>query len=333
MSVPGVGIEAADEIAADAVTNQKVREKIEDDADQLDEARDDKEINDNSDRDGSTSNDEADKLEAGEFVPHAMPRINWQETDDPNKDVKPRSRSNSIHDRTRMQSISDGDGTSQLQRPYGRGGAARRPSQTGPAITSEAAELARAEAASWAQMTPLMAATLGPLSVLLGIPTLTQRWHGYVLDPPVLPNGVSNFVELPDPPLNLVFAGVSLFCEVLGNGLLILRFSNFHTKITTWTSYAFWIAKIILGITNYILFGLAYPENGNIIYLQGFWVLDFCLLSLTTQVGVCSMAVSVIIIIFLTFNLAFLHQQSEDGFQRSITVSNISNSTSPLCST
>src|SRR5271156_6139496 len=87
-------------------------------------------------------------------------------------------------------------------RPFGRGGAGRRSSFQGEEITSEAAELARAEAASWAQMTPLLAATLGPLSVLLGIPTLTQRWHGYVLDPPLLPNGLSNFVELPDPALN-----------------------------------------------------------------------------------------------------------------------------------
>jgi hypothetical protein len=134
--------------------------------------------------------------------------------------------------------------------------------------------LARTEAASWAQMTPLMAATLGPLSVLLGIPTLTQRWHGQVLDPPLLPDGVSNFVALPDPALNLVLAGASLLCEVMGNALLVLRFSNFHTKITTWVSYGFWIAKLVLGIANYIQFGLAHPEIGDIIYLEGFWVIS-----------------------------------------------------------
>jgi len=117
-----------------------------------------------------------------------------------------------------------------------------------------------------------MAATLGPLSVMLGIPTLTQRWRGELLDPPVLPNGASNFQELPDPALNLVLAGVSLFCEVAGNALLVLRFSNFHTRITTWVSYAFWIAKIVLGMSNYIEFGIVYPETDNIIYLQGFWV-------------------------------------------------------------
>jgi len=274
MSVPGVGTNAADQITSDAVTDQEAQQKAEDDADKLEEARDDKEINDNPNEDGSGSNDEADKLESGGFVPHAMPHINWQETDASNKDARSPSRQDSIPDRTRMNSMTNGNGTSkpQLQRPYGRGGAARRSSVTEQNITSEAAELARAEAASWAQMTPLMAATLGPLSVLLGIPTLTQRWHGYVLIPPLLPNGTSNFVELPDPPLNLALAGVSLFCEVVGNALLILRFSNFHTKITTWASYAFWIAKIILGTTNYVQFGITHPETGNIIYLQGFWV-------------------------------------------------------------
>ena len=121
-------------------------------------------------------------------------------------------------------------------------------------------------------MTPLLAATFGPLAVLLGIPTLTQRWHGVVLDPPLLPNGASNVVELPDPRLNLVLAGICLFCEVMGNAFLILRFSNFHTKITTWVSYAFWMAKIVLGIWNYVQFGITHPETGNIVYLQGFWV-------------------------------------------------------------
>jgi hypothetical protein len=136
----------------------------------------------------------------------------------------------------------------------------------------EAAELARAEASSWAQMSPLMAATLGPLAVLLGIPSLTQRWRGQLLVSPVLYSGLPNYVALPDPILNRVLAGISLFCEVGGNALWILRFSNFHARITTWVSYGFWIAKIVLGMANYIQFGIAHPESDDIVYLEGFWV-------------------------------------------------------------
>jgi hypothetical protein len=141
-----------------------------------------------------------------------------------------------------------------------------------PHRSTEAHALARAEAASWAQMSPLVAATLGPLAVLLGIPCLTQRWHGQILDPPVMPNGSSNFVELSDPPLNLALAGITLLCEVLGNLCLVLRFSNIHSKAMTWVSYFFWIAKIIIGIANYIQFGLTHRLVGDVIYLQGFWV-------------------------------------------------------------
>jgi hypothetical protein len=155
---------------------------------------------------------------------------------------------------------------------FGRGGA-------GPAIPwahsifhFKSAELARTEAASWAQMSPLMAATLGPLAVLLGIPSLTQRWRGQLLVSSGSDSGLSNYVSLPDPTLNLILAGICLFCEVAGNGMLILRFSNFHTKITTWVSYAFWIMKIVLGIANYIQFGIAHPQSEDIIYLEGFWV-------------------------------------------------------------
>jgi len=249
---------------------------------------------------------ETDKLEAGGFQPHAYPHIAWPEGLSESRKV---STAEPAPRRDSSSSIS----RHVVYRTFGRGGAGRRQSSSNGAsqITSEAAELARAEAASWAQMTPLMAATLGPLSCLLGIPTLTQRWHGIVLDPPLNPNGTSNFQELPDPALNLVLAGIALFCEVTGNALLILRFSNYHTKVTTWLSYIFWIMKIIFGVANYIEFGIVHPETTDIIYLQGFWVLHLMSNS-NGQVGVCGLGVTAIIVVFLTFNLAFLHRQSEE---------------------
>lgn len=256
MSVPGVGSNAAAKIHEHAVTDKEAETYADDDALELERNiksdEEDKEADDGA-------NDEQDNLEKGTFQPHAHPHIGWGEHNtsppahEPTHDGKANGDAKTIH-------------------PYGRGGAARRPSGSVADLTAEAAELARAEAASWAQMCPLMAATLGPLSVLLGIPTLTQRWRGQLLDPPVLSSGISNVVELPDPTLSIVLAGVALFCEVAGNGLLILRFSNFHTRITTWVSYAFWIAKIALGIANYIQFALNYPQTQDIIYLEGFWV-------------------------------------------------------------
>jgi hypothetical protein len=144
-----------------------------------------------------------------------------------------------------------------------------------PHRSTQAHALARAEAASWAQMTPLIAATLGPLAILLGIPSLTQPWSGELLDPPVLAMGASNFTPLPDPALNLGLAGLCIFCEVTGNAMLILRFSNFHTRLTTWLSYGFWIGKMCFGLANLIEYGVMHPQTNTIIYLQGFWVLAF----------------------------------------------------------
>lgn len=272
MSVPGVGSEAAEQISSDGVTDKQAQISAEKEADELENARDAKSDADDA-NDENASNNEADKLESGAFQPHAYPHLNWQDTSPPKEDGQTSKCSDSVTNGTtpppsRKQSIANAK-PQNVMHSYDRGGARRRSSVQGPQIATEAA---RAEAASWAQMTPLLAATLGPLSILLGIPTLTQRWHGVLLDPPLLPNGVSNFVELPDPTLNVILAGVSLFCEVMGNALLVLRFSNFHTQITTWVSYAFWMAKIIIGIFNYVEFGIKYRETGNIIYLQGFWV-------------------------------------------------------------
>ena len=265
MSVPGVGSRAAEKIQEQAITDQRAKMADDGEADVLEGARKQKsdvdDIKDSQDIDDENgSEDETSKLESGAFQPHAYPHINFPE----NVGSSPKEKSTAANGNANKREV---------VHAFGRGGAGRRQSTSGPTITSEAAELARAEAASWAQMSPLMAATLGPLSVMLGIPTLTQRWRGQLLDPSVLDSGVSNFVALPDPTLNLVLAGVSLFCEIAGNGLLILRFSNFHTKITTWVSYAFWIAKIVLGLTNYIQFGINYPQTDDIIYLEGFWVL------------------------------------------------------------
>jgi hypothetical protein len=143
---------------------------------------------------------------------------------------------------------------------------------SGITISIRQYDLTRTEAASWAQMTPLIAATLGPLSGLLAILSLTQPWQGLILDPPVLTNGISNYSALPYPMMNTILGAFPLVCEVLGNGFLMLRFSNYHTKLTTWLSFVFWVAKVIFAVINYTLFGVLHPETDETIYLQGFWV-------------------------------------------------------------
>jgi hypothetical protein len=139
-----------------------------------------------------------------------------------------------------------------------------------PNRSSDAHAFARAEAASWAQMTPLIAATLGPLAVLLGIPSLTQKLHAQIIYDPS--DGTITLLELPYPYINLVLSIVVTVLETLGNLFLILRFSNYHSKLMTWLSYGFWCAKSVVGIANYIQFGLAHSETVDIVYLQGFWV-------------------------------------------------------------
>ena len=284
MSVPGVASQAADKINEEQVTDQGAEADATEEADKLENANEYKEDNEpKHDKDPGRPSQEEENLERGAFHPHAFPHLSYQDTEAPNGNGEGTEKSgdSSKSRDSRSNSVPNGNGKQDNKdrhvRYFGRGGAggggaARRQSVAGEQFNSEMAELARAEAASWAQMTPLLAATFGPLSVLLGIPTLTQRWHGIVLDPALLPNGRSNFIALPDPALNLILAGITLFCEVMGNTLLILRFSNFHTRITTWVSYMFWIMKIIFGLANYIEFGIVHPQTNNIIYLQGFWV-------------------------------------------------------------
>lgn len=263
MSVPGVGVGRAPEhVTADAttadamtaLTDNETVVKTDEEPDDLENARI------SGVNDGNPYGMESNLESGGSFQTNACGHMNWPNTVDPPEN----GQRNSTPKRGSLVSRKGSVTT------YNQGGFSRRQS-----TISQVSSEARAEATSWAQMTPLLAATFGPLAVLLGIPTLTQPWRGEVLDPPLNANGTANFIKLPDPTFNLVLAGISLFCEVMGNALLVLRFSNFHTKVTTWVSYAFWMAKIVIGTSNYIQFGITHPQGGNIIYLQGFWVIIF----------------------------------------------------------
>lgn len=141
---------------------------------------------------------------------------------------------------------------------------------------------------SWASVAPLMACILGPLSILLGIPALSQRWRGYVQDNVVL-------YTLPDPGLNIILASLSLACEVFANAVLMLRFSSIAVEVTTRLSLALWIAKVAICLGNYVQFIIVHPQphdlTENWTYLEGFWI------------GCASMVISTIVIVFLILNL------------------------------
>lgn len=133
-----------------------------------------------------------------------------------------------------------------------------------------------------------MACILGPLSILLGIPALSQRWRGYVEDNVVIET-------LPDPGLNIILASISLACEVSANVILMLRFSSIAVPLTTTLSLALWIAKVGVCLGNYVQFIIVHPQphdlETNWIYLEGFWI------------GCASMVISTIVIVFLILNL------------------------------
>lgn len=65
----------------------------------------------------------------------------------------------------------------------------------------------------FANITPLIAALLAPVSTLYDIPALSQPW--YSLDG----------ATLPDPRASLILSSVSLALSVIANVLLVLRFS------------------------------------------------------------------------------------------------------------
>lgn len=133
-----------------------------------------------------------------------------------------------------------------------------------------------------------MACILGPLSILLGIPALSQRWRGYVEDHIVIET-------IPDPGLNIILASISLACEVSANFILMLRFSSIAVPLTTSLSLALWIAKVAVCLGNYVHFVIVHPQPHDLpmnwVYLEGFWI------------GCASMVISTIVIVFLILNL------------------------------
>lgn len=142
--------------------------------------------------------------------------------------------------------------------------------------------------AEFANITPLIAALLAPVSTLYDIPALSQPWYSL------------NGTTLPDPRASLVLSGVSLSLSVIANSLLVLRFSvhvarvgllekaGYEMKICTRTdkhvslplpsqlwrfatriSTLAWVIKTCIGVANLITFGALTRNGAGFAYLEG----------------------------------------------------------------
>jgi Ion channel len=108
----------------------------------------------------------------------------------------------------------------------------------------------------------LVAALIAPISTLLDIPALTQKWYSY------------QGQALEDPYQSLVLSAISLAANIAANALLVLRFSVTANKLWKWStraSLACWFLKSTIAIVNLIVFGALTRNGEGYAYLEGFW--------------------------------------------------------------
>ncbi|KEP46386.1 ion channel protein [Rhizoctonia solani 123E] len=113
----------------------------------------------------------------------------------------------------------------------------------------------------FASVSPLTAALIAPLAVLLDIPALTEKWYN------------RNGEPQPDPRASLILSGLSLGFSLIANALLVVRFSLQGTgwKIATRISVACWFIKVVTGICNLVVFGALTRNQPQFSYAEGFW--------------------------------------------------------------
>ncbi|EIN05813.1 voltage-gated potassium channel [Punctularia strigosozonata HHB-11173 SS5] len=142
---------------------------------------------------------------------------------------------------------------------------------------------------SLAVVAPVLAAVLAPLSVLLDIPALSERWYR------------RDGKTIADPPASLTLSAVGLAFNVIANALLIVRFSLTAraSRFATRLSVPFWGLKVATSFANLITFGLLTRNQPTFSYYEGFWC------------AVVSCILSGVILLLL-----FLHWWSELGDKR-----------------
>lgn len=122
---------------------------------------------------------------------------------------------------------------------------------------------------------PLICALLAPLSTLLDIPALTEKW--YDLDD----------VLQPDPKASLVLSAVGLALNLVANALLVVRFSatqrRWWSAATTCSTIA-WVTKTIVAVVNLIVFGALTRNKTGYSYTEAF----FCAIASVCLAGIIS---------------------------------------------
>ncbi|CAE6533692.1 unnamed protein product [Rhizoctonia solani] len=114
---------------------------------------------------------------------------------------------------------------------------------------------------SFARVSPLTAALIAPLAVLLDIPALTEKWY------------TRNGQPQPDPRASLILSGLSLGFSLIANALLVVRFSLQGKKliVATQISVVCWVVKVVTGIVNLVVFGALTRNQPQFLYAEGFW--------------------------------------------------------------
>ncbi|KAH7337786.1 hypothetical protein B0J17DRAFT_664258 [Rhizoctonia solani] len=113
----------------------------------------------------------------------------------------------------------------------------------------------------FASVSPLTAALIAPLAVLLDIPALTEKWY------------TRNGEPQSDPRASLILSGLSLGFSLIANALLVIRFSlqGRGWTIATRISVACWVVKVVTGISNLVVFGALTRNQPQFSYAEGFW--------------------------------------------------------------
>ncbi|KIM79102.1 hypothetical protein PILCRDRAFT_567574 [Piloderma croceum F 1598] len=152
---------------------------------------------------------------------------------------------------------------------------------------------------SWAKLYPLLAALIAPITSLLDIPALTQRWYARY------------GVPQPDFTASIVLSAVGLVFNLLANALLVLRFSatakSWH--LATVISLVCWFLKTLIAVTNLVVFGVFSRNSPGFTYEEGFWC------------AVVSVIGSGIISLLLLFHYIFQGKYSSDEESKRIRIS------------